>query len=274
MTQTTLGASDIPAILGLSPWATPYTVWAIKTGRLDPQQSSDAMDAGLRLEHVVLDWARLRLGDIRPGGEHAIAGTPIVCHPDGLTLADRPVEAKTAGIVCPLRGSWGPEGTDEVPDAYLVQVLVQMAALGVSEGHLAALLGGMGFRLYHIVDDRNLRTEIVERACAWWERHVVQDVPPCVTADDLATLRRLRRIYTRVQIPSEVVDEWLAAKAALRRAQDAADAAEAKLLAALGDADEGECARGLVTHKLQHRKAYTVKACEYRVLRFKEWPDE
>ena len=38
-----IGSSDIAAIIGLSPWATPYSVWAEKTGRLDNHDNDDTV---------------------------------------------------------------------------------------------------------------------------------------------------------------------------------------------------------------------------------------
>ncbi|GIV50913.1 MAG: hypothetical protein KatS3mg038_1434 [Candidatus Kapaibacterium sp.] len=52
-----LGASDAPAILGLSPWRTAYEVWAEKTGRIDSWSGNAATSAGQLLEPAVLAWA-------------------------------------------------------------------------------------------------------------------------------------------------------------------------------------------------------------------------
>jgi len=45
-----IGASDVPVILGLSPWRTPYDLWSIKTGRLANEFApSPAAKIGLAL---------------------------------------------------------------------------------------------------------------------------------------------------------------------------------------------------------------------------------
>mgnify|MGYP000308297088 CR=1 FL=1 len=36
-----LGASDLPAILGISPWASPFSVWADKCGLLPDEDDED-----------------------------------------------------------------------------------------------------------------------------------------------------------------------------------------------------------------------------------------
>lgn len=53
---TGVGGSDVAAICRLSPYSSPYKVWAVKTGRLDDSfVPSEAAEWGNRLESVVLD---------------------------------------------------------------------------------------------------------------------------------------------------------------------------------------------------------------------------
>lgn len=54
--QTGIGGSDVAGILGVSPWNSPYKVWAVKTGKIDDSFTpSEAAEWGNRLEAVVLD---------------------------------------------------------------------------------------------------------------------------------------------------------------------------------------------------------------------------
>ena len=48
--RKTIGGSDAAGIVGLSRYATPYTVWADKTGRLPEQEDNEAMRQGRDLE--------------------------------------------------------------------------------------------------------------------------------------------------------------------------------------------------------------------------------
>lgn len=47
-----IGASDVPAIMGKSPYSTPYQCWLKKTGRVPQTISTDAMLRGKRLEPI------------------------------------------------------------------------------------------------------------------------------------------------------------------------------------------------------------------------------
>lgn len=57
-----LGASDTPAILGLSPWATPADVYWSKVGPLKYDAPTEAMQTGNRLEASIVSFAAERLG--------------------------------------------------------------------------------------------------------------------------------------------------------------------------------------------------------------------
>ena len=49
-----IGGSDAATILGLNPYASPYTLWADKTSRLPVQPDNEAMRQGRDLEPYVV----------------------------------------------------------------------------------------------------------------------------------------------------------------------------------------------------------------------------
>ncbi len=257
-----LGATDIAAILGLSPWRTPWEVWAEKTKRIEPAEAGEAAEAGTMLEPVVLRMAEQTLGPIRPGGTASIPGTPIQCHPDGITQDDQPVEAKTSGILGPIYGQWGEPETDQIPEYYLVQAHVQIAAMRAQQCWVPALLGGLGLRLYTVPQHALLEEEIIERACRWWEEHVVQDRPPeQTTPPPLEVLRRLRRQPGKVITldRTDLIQAYEAASLAAKEAEERKKLAQAALIAAMEDAEEALLPDGRrVVHRKQFRKGYTV----------------
>jgi putative phage-type endonuclease len=48
-----IGASDAAAIMGVSPWVTPYQLWAVKRGLVPPQPPNPAMLRGSKLEPMI-----------------------------------------------------------------------------------------------------------------------------------------------------------------------------------------------------------------------------
>ena len=150
-------ASKIPAILGLSTWDSPYSLWCKATGRIDAggQESSAAM-RGTALESALLTWLGSILEDsrVRPGRTYASNTHPAwQATPDGLVYEGRRrtpyalVECKTAARA----DEWGKtsleDPTAEIPPAYLAQVAWQMYVTGADLVYVPALVV-MDLRLY------------------------------------------------------------------------------------------------------------------------------
>jgi predicted phage-related endonuclease len=148
--------------------------------------------------------------------------------PDGYAMAGQAVgwlvEAKTARYLDEEHG-WGAEGTDQVPRHYLVQCVWQMACCDVDRCDLVAFgVASDDFRIYTIRRDFGVEKAVVNRARAWYQRHVEQGEPPGfdgsraasealarqhrqarkgatveATADDLEAVAELRRVRDREQ---------------------------------------------------------------------------
>ncbi|MCS7159914.1 MAG: hypothetical protein RMJ19_05525 [Gemmatales bacterium] len=274
-----LGATDIPAILGLSPWRTAYEVWLEKTGRFVPGELNDQhVIAGTTLQSGILELARQTRGFesiAAPEDGVPIRGTPIIVHPDALTPQGEPVEVKTSGLFGPVVGEWGPDGTDEVPDGYLVQLHTQIAALGASGGFIIALLGGVGLRIYEAKADPELARLICGMAKSWWEEFVVADrEPPLDVPPPVSVLQRLRRVPRKsVDLPSDVaelVDEYQALGVQISDLQRRRDELKSRIILALGDAEMGRLPDGrAVTYYEKHVPERVVRAYSYRELRIK-----
>lgn len=272
------GASDAAAILGLSPYRSAWEVWAEKSGRLEPGKGSDATSMGQRLESPILDVAEAELGPLSRGD---LVWLPRLALPLASTLDARvkatgiPCEAKTSGIVGPLYGTWGDDGSDAVPESYLVQVTLQMVCCEADMAHLYALLGGRGIVRYRVLRDDDLANTLVDRLARWWDRHIVQGIEPARDEPvPLEVAKRLRKTPHKVTTFSDdaqpVIDEYEAAKAEKSAAEKRADAAQAALLLLLGDAEAAGLPDGrILTHSEQFRKGYTTKDTSFRVLRIK-----
>lgn len=230
---TGLGGSDLGAILQLNPYRTGVDVWAEKTGRAAPSESSLAMRFGSFAEQFVASEYSAQTGQAveryTPMLRHPTA--PIIGHVDRLVIpaglkrasykgvirTDRLLEAKTASAFQAYKAEeWGPSGTDEVPAAYLVQVATYRILTGCPHADLAVLFGNQELRVYHLERDIELEEMIVARASEWWAAHVIRDTPPAPVSD-----ADVRLLYPR-SAPQKAVAATLAmlgAVEALRRAR-------------------------------------------------------
>lgn len=187
-----IGGSDAGTILGVNPYKSAVDLYLEKRGEIEPPDLSDneAVHFGNVLEDVVADEYTRRVGHkLRRVNAH-------LQHPElpfMLANLDRKVtgmpwvfEAKTAGQY--MSSDWGPSGTDQVPESYLVQVTHYMIVTGYQRAELAVLIGGRDFRHYTIPFDQGLADILVAREAEFW-RLVETGTPPAPqSVHDLETL--------------------------------------------------------------------------------------
>lgn len=269
-----VGASDVATLLGMPTFRNrnAYTTWLEKCDMLEPEKRTSAsINAGNRLEPTVLDYAEESLGKLARNVVVWDKETEVIASTlDGQVVScGIPVEAKTSGIEGPIHGTWGDSGTDEVPDGYLIQCQCQLLCTGADVCHLVALLGGRGF--YDFVIEpvpqlakliRDVSVDFMDRYVTpkndpredWADRlvntHGVQlDGDPC--EPQLEIVKRYRKIpgsVTTIEDPAIIII-WQRLRADRLAAEKAEKAAQAKVLAELGEAEGADLpGGGVLTH--------------------------
>ena len=257
-----VGSSDVAKILGESNYGTSWDVWAEKTGRAKDDRPSDAAVAGIRFEDGVLDFATQHLGEILKNQRRSQPEVHLSCNIDAILIeANEPMDAKTAGLIGPLSDKWGLEGTDQIPDEYIIQGHAHMLSMsdktykvGPGVCHIPAFLGGRGFQMFLIRRNQDLIMLIAEACKRFWERHVIPDIPP---ADDPGTLSILKRVYreagSEAPVEPHMVHKWQKLKELRKSLKDAEDEALSMILTEMCDAERGVSTAGVVTYK-EHEK--------------------
>lgn len=286
-----IGASDVPAILGVDVRSGPLAIYAQKVSdKADPADRA-WMKFGRRVEGAIADWYADETG--REAAD--LGGCEIQRHPDlpflGATLdrltagneahpdpLGKPCSRTTANAA-PLEakavaGFKAHEWRDDPPLPAVVQVQIQMACTGAQWGSLAALLGGVSFVWRDLLRDDAFLAAAYPRLEAFWLR-VQRREPP--EADALpGTSEAIRRLWsdadgetvTLDQEAAELVTAWESAKSGIGTQKDTADEKENKLRVLLGSASFGRLPDGSVlTLKVTKRAGYSVEPCEYRTLR-------
>ena len=259
-----LGSSDMAAILGVDPWRNAYDVWLEKTGKTEDLKENPAMEAGTMFEDGVLKWAEKKLGKLTRNQYRTAQGFPVASNVDAIVDQNgEPVEGKTAGLFGPLSEKWGDDGTDIVPDRTIVQCHVHMLCVNKEICHLPAFLGGRGFNMFRIEHDQEIMDIIRDKSIEFWTYHVEKDCPPPDIMPSLAMAKRMKREPAKtVPIETIIVQNWLNSKESLKSAKSIKESAEAEMLAALGDAEGGQCDLGLITYLLQSRATVSAKKLE------------
>lgn len=172
-----IGASEAASVLGLNPYRTPLEVWMQKKGLVENIETP-AMRLGTRLEPVIAEMYQ----EVS-GRELVLSPTLFYKNPVIFGTPDRIVKGMSKGVEIKtantrMSDQWGEDGTDEVPQYYLIQCILCMAVTGFPEWDVAVLLGGQDFRIYSILRDIDLENSIIEKLLEWWETYIVGNREP------------------------------------------------------------------------------------------------
>ena len=183
MRATGIGASEIAAICGLSPYNSPLDIYLRKLGLVeDAPLKNPYVTWGVRLEQPIADAYAEETGAVLAGDGRTTVRS--IDHDFALCTPDRWIEGPPRKLVeiktTDSRNAkqWGPSGTDEVPEYYLVQCAWQMAVMDCDHCDLVVLIGGNDMRIYPLKRDRELEARLLEIGRQFWSNHVTAQVPP------------------------------------------------------------------------------------------------
>lgn len=188
--RQTLGASEVPAVLGLDRYRTPLDIFLLKRGLVAPFQGNEFTEWGLRIEPAIRQKVAEQLGVtieipgtlIHPSEPWASAS------PDGACLVDgerTTVELKNKGAR--QRVKWGEPGTDQVPHDIAAQVQWQMLVGGFERAIVGVLFGGSEFATFELRPRPDLTDLIFSQCRDFWLINVVGGVEPAIDGSQRAT---------------------------------------------------------------------------------------
>lgn len=255
--RTGLGASDAPAVLGLSPWATPRDVFLDKTATVITDEQTEAMEFGHLMEPVAVELFRRRHGDPdstrhrylgkieeSPGllrsveAPHLLASLDsVIEEPDG-----QRVPGQIKNVTTYKRTAWA-ESEGGVPDLVRVQIIQEAIVTGVDHGYVLPIFGGNHMPEPIRVDVPDDFAEwYLDFSREWWETYPQAGIEPAPTlADDLS------EIYSATMGASVDLDgdtlaalqSLIAVKAEIKSLEARRDELALIVKMFLGDATEG-----------------------------------
>lgn len=258
--RTGIGASEIGAIAGLSPWDDALSVYCRKVGLVEEgARDSSAAHWGLRLEPVVAAAYEEETGIVLTGDGRTTYRHPehsfVLATPDRIAAdGSRLVEIKTANHrQLPF---WGESGSGEIPQQYLAQVMWQALATGHRLVDIAVLIDQSDFRRYSVAFDEELAGYLLEIGREFWHESVLPARPPEAALHSSAK-RYLDARYPRsngeMRFASEQAEKYAAALKETRFQKAFIEDEEARLVTALkaeiGDADGLVTSLGEITWK-------------------------
>ena len=148
-----IGGSDMGAILGMSTWGSPYSVWAEKTGKVVKDDSdNEAMRIGRDLEQYVADRFCEASGKKVRRVNAMITNTD---YPHLLINIDREVVGESAILECKTANAFGAKRFrgGAFPENYYAQCVTYMAVYERARCYLAVLVMGLDFKIFMMTTD-------------------------------------------------------------------------------------------------------------------------
>lgn len=174
VTNKTVSASQMPAILNLSPYATRFMMHHQFLGTHSSEPDEDErMTAGKRLEPVILSWAADELrADILPHDQSVYLRcptAPVGCTPDGYMLDPQRglgfVEAKNVDFFR-WKDTWDKVAApDHIEIQHQVQLMTPHPEHGMPKwGVIACLVGGNDLLLYERMPLPEVHSQMADEA--------------------------------------------------------------------------------------------------------------
>jgi putative phage-type endonuclease len=283
--RTGIGASDVAGILGLSPWASPWSIWADKTGLVVDDSDSLAMEFGRRAEKMIASWFTAKTGLYVTGQQERCTGDEghHLCTVDGHVTEDgsdlapgfypMPLGVFEIKTTKDTPKKWAENG---VPIQYKCQGQWAMHVTGTDHLWFAVLhmaFGAPDLHVYELARDNDDVATLVERVDRFWWEHVRTGVPPEADAHQAttwATKHQPASVGDMIELdaPTMLDIARLGALKTTRTSLDTTiDELENRVRATLGECTEGYAGGQLVvSHRQQSRAGHVVAPATFRKL--------
>ena len=270
--RASVGASEVAAVMGLSPYNTALDVYKSKHG-VDSFFDPERAYVGHAAEVLISGWIEKFRPELLP-----IKPAVMLRHDDYPWLhasLDRLVTVDGVEVPVQMKSAhfYGvKDWEDGTPILVQAQLQTELLVADKPFGFAAMFGGDMRCRLYRVERDEAFIKLMLEATKEFWEEHVLKSVPPAPS--NVAEVAELWPDDATVLEAPEVALEWIEKRAfLLATAKEAKEEAD-QIQKAVGEFMLTEKAdtltyqgQKLLTYKKQKRASYTVAESEFMVMR-------
>jgi putative phage-type endonuclease len=291
--RKSIGASEVPTVLGLNPFDSPLQLYLRKRGEIPEKEMTEAMRLGHLLEPAIAEMYATETGrPVVDPGPYAVYRNEN--HPflhatlDRMVLIVVPDTAKARGgtargdlqiknVGARMASHW----EDQPPLYVQAQVQTELIAAEMSWGSIAALLAGQRFVWSDVRENKRFQEHLIVKVEAFWMRIEKGDPPPAASQDaDVLKLLWPQHVEEKiVELPdkaslldSEIAvldDQIKVLDDQIKARKDRRDECANQLKQLIGDAERGVLPneQGSWQWKTSPVAGYTVKPTTKRTLR-------
>ena len=274
-----IGGSDAGAIMGMNPFASPFSVWAEKNGNAEPFAGNLKTKIGTQFEEFVA-----RLFEEETGKKVRKCNFTLVNDefPWACANLDREIVREDALLECKFTNSYVntvkfKEG--EYPTQWLCQMTHYLAVTGRKKAYLAVLSECRDFHIFELERDEEDIQALMETEKQFWNSYVVTGIQPPVD-DSEATANTLSEMFPHddgSEVILDVDEELLARRKVLKDSEktirDELIGIDNEIKAKIGSASTAVCGAYKISFKEQSTSGIDRKriAEDFPTLDFKNY---
>ena len=260
-----LGGSDSAAVIGMNPYASRYSLWAEKTGKVPPFEGNITTRVGAYLEQLVADMFEEETGKkVRKKNSTMVNDLyPFACaNVDRVIVGEKALlEIKTTNSI-PLMKKL--RNSEEFPEQYYCQVVHYLAVTGLEKAYLAVLINCRELKIYEMERDQAEIDALMGAEKAFWEL-VEKKTPPSVDGSE-ATSEAISTLYpdstddtVDLFAYNSLLDQYCDLSSQIKALTELKDEVANRVKEFMKEAGKGESDRFKVSYATTTRKTFDAK---------------
>ena len=253
-----IGGSDAGAILGMNPYASAFSVWAEKTGKVPEFEGNVSTRVGTELEALV---AKLFMEETGKKVQRLNFTLVNPDYPFACANIDREVIGEDAVLEIKTTNSFvnvKKFRTGEYPEQWYAQMTHYLAVTGAQKCYLAVLSECRDFRIFELERDEDEIAALMTEEKNFWERYVVpQTTPP--RDGHSATTETIKELFDTdngdsadLSCFSDVLQQRKTLNEHIKSLKTELDGLDNRVKAYMGSRSTGTCLGFSVSWKLQN----------------------